>query len=177
MTDSQVNDFLAKANIARLATVRPNGSPFNIPVWYEWDPTTKSLLIVGRKRSTWVENLKHEPRVCVLIDVASQPFTKVLIEGTAQIVSSEPEKWVPIAKRMARRYLGPNIGNKYFEESIDQPRFLIKVTAKSITTWINPSDEELEKRPRLDWPSKYYEPRTKWYEEYQNEKSARQDNV
>ena len=172
MSEKQVNEFLYNANIARLATVKPDGSPFNVPVWYEWDASARELYVIGRKRSSWIENLKHEPRVCILIDRSEPPYPKVLIEGTSQIVGSNPEEWIPIAKKMSARYLGDETGSSYFEGSIDQPRVLVRIRGNSITTWINPSDEELRERPRLDWPSKYYEPGSKWYNEYQSEKAT-----
>jgi len=173
MTEDQIKEFLLRANIARLATVNLDGSPFNVPVWYEWNVSTKDLFVIGRKRSSWIENLKHDPRVCVLIDRSEPPFPKVLIEGSARIIGSDPEEWIPIAKKMSARYLGDDTGSSYFEGSIDQPRVLLGIRASSITSWINPPEEELRKRPRLDWPTKYYEPGSKWYNEYQSEKAAR----
>jgi len=173
MTDGQVNEFLSKANIARLATIKLDGSPFNVPVWYEWNASTRALFVIGRKRSSWVENIKREPRVSVVIDISEPPFPKVLIQGSAKIVGSDPLEWIPIAKKMSARYLGDDTGSSYFEGSIDQPRVLLDINANSITTWINPPDTELQKRPRLDWATKYYEPGSKWYNEYQAEKAAR----
>ncbi|MDA4131274.1 MAG: pyridoxamine 5'-phosphate oxidase family protein [Thaumarchaeota archaeon] len=173
MTEGQVSEFLSKANIARLATINPDGSPFNVPVWYEWNASTRALFVIGRKRSGWIENIKREPRVCVLIDRSEPPTPKVLIQGSAKIVGSDPKEWIPIAKKMSARYLGDETGSSYFEGSIDQPRILLEIRASSLTSWINPPDEELRKRPRLDWPTKYYEPGSKWYNEYHAEKATR----
>ncbi len=174
MTEDQINEFLVKPNIARLATVKPDGSPFSVPVWYEWDNDDKCLYIVGRRRSSWIENIRHEPRVCVLIDSSEPPYPKVLIEGIANIIGFELKDWIDIGKKMSNRYLEEGTGSKYLEGSMDQPRCTIRISPKTITTWVSVPDSELQQHPRLDWPSKYYEPGTRWYDEYLAEKMAKQ---
>lgn len=143
MENDEVEAFLASDALARLACLKPDGSPYVIPVWYQWDG--RDLWFVGRQRSAWCTYLANDPRVSIVIDAAHSPpdesgqsaeIPKVFVEGTAEVVE-EPNvggRWVQVAEEMSYRYLGPN-GPTYLESTIKQPRWLIKVTPTKIKTW------------------------------------------
>ncbi len=171
MTKEEIDKFLAEPNIAKVATVKKDGAPFVVPVWYDWDG--KNCYLVGRKRAGWVKNLSREARVTVLIDGANPPYPKVIIEGKAKIVGDELEDWIEIGKRMVKKYYGPNAGMSYLEGSIDQPRKTIRVKPKVITSWVTPDEREVTKNPRLSWHPRYYEPGTKWYKDYKKAKRSK----
>jgi PPOX class probable F420-dependent enzyme len=162
MSTEEMEEFLKGPNLARVAVVRGDGSPFIVPVWYEWDG--KYLYVVGRKRSSWVDDVRRNGRVCVLIDEDKLPLRKVIIEGTAEVVGTD---WIEIGKRMAVRYFGPDVGPKYLEGTLDQPRWVIRITPKKITTWKIPPEFAGGKEA---WHPRYYEPGTRWYMEYQKER-------
>ncbi len=163
LSKEEMEAFLKGPNIARLAVVKDDGSPFIVPVWYEWDG--HAIYVVGRKRSEWVNYIRRDNRVCVLIDEDKPPLRKVIIEGCAEIVGSD---WMEIGRRMVVRYLGPDVGPKYLEGTLDQPRWVIKITPRKITTWMVPPEFAASKEA---WHPRYYEPGTKWYAEHQREKS------
>lgn len=156
MKPQEMQEFLARGNIARLATVKADGSPFVIPVWYDWDG--RDFFVVGRKRSGWVENIRHEPRVTLLIDADEPPFPKVVVEGEAVITGSRLSDWIDIGRRMVRRYYGPDAGDGYLQATLDQPRFTIRISPKKLTTWTGAD----ESRGRLAWHPRYYEPGSAW---------------
>ena len=66
MTAEHMTEFLAGAPLARLACLKPDGSPYVMPVWYQWDG--ESIWLVGRQRSVWCEYIKNDPRISVVID-------------------------------------------------------------------------------------------------------------
>jgi general stress protein 26 len=119
---------------------------------------------VGRKRSSYVNDIRRDGRVCVLIDEDKLPLRKVIIEGGAEVVGTD---WIDIGKRMAVRYLGPDVGPKYLEGTRDQPHWVIRITPKKITTWKVPPESAERKEA---WHPRYYEPGTRWHMEYQKEK-------
>lgn len=168
MSKKEMEEFLAGRHLARIATVHKGGAPFVVPVWFDWDG--KFCYVVGRKKSSWVKDIQREPRVAVLIDEMDQNSPKVLIEGRAKIIGNKLEDWIDIGRRMVKRYYGSDAGDSYLEGSMDQPRFTIKIAPKKITTWRNPSEEEIKANPRLTWHPRYYVPGTKWYEQYKREK-------
>ena len=119
MTKRQIDKFLAGPNIARVATVKKNGAPFVVPVWYEWDG--KDGHIVGRESSSWMENIKMQPRV--KIDrhgrVADQQGRH---RGRGGDRRRSAEDWVEIGKKMVKKYVGPDAGDVLPAGVLDQPR-------------------------------------------------------
>lgn len=163
MTKQEMNEFLDGRHLARIATVKKNGSPFVVPVWYYWDGT--DCYIVARKKASWIKNIHHEQRVTVLIDELDPDSPKVVIEGTAEIIGDKLSDWIDIGRQMVKKYFGTNAGDSYLEGSIDQPRYTIRVHPKKIATWKNPSKEEIRKSPRLAWHKRYYVAGTNWFRE------------
>lgn len=143
LTADEMEQFLAGNSVARLATLKPDGSPYVMPVWYHWDG--EALYFVGRQRALWCQYIKADGRVSVVIDAPhsdpdksgqSMEIPKVYMEGTAT-VEEEPNiggRWVQIAEQMSYRYLGPN-GPTYLVSTLQQPRWLIKMVPTDIKTW------------------------------------------
>ena len=171
MTKQEIDKFLAEANIAKVATVKKDGAPFVVPVWYDWNG--EYCYLVGRKRASWVRNISKDPRVTVLIDGQNPPYPKVIIEGKAKIVGDKLDDWIEIGKRMVKKYYGPDAGMSYLEGSIDQPRKTIRVKPKTVTSWVTPDEKDVARKPRLSWATRYYEPGSKWYKDYKEEKKAK----
>jgi PPOX class probable F420-dependent enzyme len=136
MDTQEVDDFLAEGNLARLAVLDDNGWPYIQPIWYQWDPEQQVFWIVARQKSVWATFLKNDGRAALSIDGNTKPYKKVSVQGTAEIVE-EPNvggQWVPMAEKMAGRYLGEN-GADYIVPTLDKPRWLIKITPTTMTTW------------------------------------------
>ena len=124
---AELDAFLASDALARVACLRPDGAPYVVPIWYQWDGT--SLWFVGRERSEWCRFMQNDPRISVVIDkehgrpdVASgeiQQIPKVIASGRAEIIETPNVggKWVDIASKMAVRYLGEN-GPSYIESTL-----------------------------------------------------------
>ena len=134
MSRREMDAFLQGPWICKVACLKDDGSPYVVPVWYEWDG--EGFYLVARKKSAWAAYLQRDPRVMLCIDKDTRPYQKVLVEGRAMILE-EPNiggRWVEIAERMARRYLGEH-GPEYLTPTLDKPRWLIKVMPQKITTW------------------------------------------
>jgi PPOX class probable F420-dependent enzyme len=87
-------DFLAeRSHLARIATVRADGSPSVVPVWFIFEGG--KVLITPRKHSAFLQNLRREPRVAITIDEEAGRYRKVLFEGTAEILfePGDDHKW------------------------------------------------------------------------------------
>ena len=85
LTDQEMMDFLAeRSHLARIATVRADGSPSVVPVWFIFEGG--KVLITPRKHSAFLQNLRREPRVAITIDEEAGRYRKVLFEGTAEIL-------------------------------------------------------------------------------------------
>ncbi len=53
LTSEQVDKLLAGPIIARLATVKPDGAPYVVPVWEYWEDG--AMYIIPREKSAFME--------------------------------------------------------------------------------------------------------------------------
>lgn len=115
--------------------MKPDGAPYVVPLWYEHDG--ESFFLVVRERSTFVPYLQREPRVALSIARDHPaPFVRVLVEGRAEVVEGPRlgGQWVEVARSMYWRYRGED-GLRYFEATLNRPRWLIKVMPDKVTAW------------------------------------------
>ncbi|MDA1188777.1 MAG: pyridoxamine 5'-phosphate oxidase family protein [Chloroflexi bacterium] len=131
LTPQQTNEFLIGGNhILRLATVTTEGWPYAVPVWYDYDG--KTFTVLGRPANRWIPYLEREPRVGLLFDTTQEPFVRITASGTAEVVD---KNWFGEWEYIATRYVGQKAGHKYYEDTKHIPRVLIKITPGKFTTW------------------------------------------
>jgi nitroimidazol reductase NimA-like FMN-containing flavoprotein (pyridoxamine 5'-phosphate oxidase superfamily) len=136
LTKPEIDQLLATAIIARLATVKPDGSPYIAPVWESWDG--ESMYIIPRGKSKFVEYIKANPRVAIsCADDINPDHSRVLLEGTIEIVEGPVRMeglGLEIGTEMVQRYSG-EAGLAYLEKTRDNLRYLLKLTPDKITSW------------------------------------------
>ena len=145
MTPEETESFLGSEDsdwLLRLGVLREDGWPFVTPMWYQW--RDGSFCVVGRKRSSWVQDLIRDPRCSVCIDEAAMPpeggLRKVLARCVATVVEgpvvAEGSQWLPVAHEMAGRYVG-EAGQEGLKASYGWERYLVRLdpVEGGITTW------------------------------------------
>ena len=145
LTKKEIKEFLAGPIVARLATVKPDGSPYVAPVWQYYDG--KAIHFIPRERSSFVKNIKADPRICISCALDGAPGTRVIFEGKAEICEGPvvmKGRTLRIARQMATRYLGKN-GPAYLEPTREWPRYLVRMVPDKVTSWDG-----------VGWPSKYF---------------------
>ena len=68
-----------------LATVRPDGRPHLIPVWFLWEG--ESILIFSKPANQKIRNLRQNPAVTVSLDTTDRGNDVIVLEGTAELVN------------------------------------------------------------------------------------------
>jgi PPOX class probable F420-dependent enzyme len=104
MSPQQVRAFLSGTpRTAKVACVRPDGSPHVTPVWFLLDGDDV-LFNTGRDTVKGAA-IRREPRVCLCVDDDRPPFAFVVIRGVARVIDdlAEVREW---AGRLGARYLG-----------------------------------------------------------------------
>jgi PPOX class probable F420-dependent enzyme len=69
--------------IAWLGSVRPDGRPHLVPVWFSWDGET--VLILSQPDTQKIRNLRRDPRVTIALDDTRAGRDVVLLEGDAML--------------------------------------------------------------------------------------------
>ncbi len=98
---SDADQFLARRpRYAMLTTLRGDGSPTTVPVWFEWNGRVVAMFCGAT--STKLVRLRRDPRVTVLVgNEVDEPEYWVAFDGEARIGESGGSE---LAQRLAPRY-------------------------------------------------------------------------
>ncbi len=94
--DSQLERRLQTEQNLWLATVRPNGTPHLVPIWFVW-VAGKIYLCTGAD-SVKARNLMQNPRVSIALEDGTQP---IVIEGLAQPIRTASQ---PVSEAFKNKY-------------------------------------------------------------------------
>ena len=160
-TDAEVDAVLAEPGILmRIGTVRRDGSPLVTPIWFLHEDG--AIWFTPREKSEWLANLRRDPRVCLDIDEQALPYRKVIVDGEAEIAHDlgRDDRWRDRYRRIAGRYGPEPMVEEYIQETIDQPRALMRVAlARSrVRTWRMPGEGEPYEGM---WHRRYFRPDSK----------------
>ena len=82
--DVHVDQRLRSDPIIWLTTVRPDGRPHTIPVWFLWDGQT--ILVVSQPNTQKIRNLRSNPNVTLALDGTDEGGDVVVLEGKAELL-------------------------------------------------------------------------------------------
>ncbi|MFL5587830.1 MAG: pyridoxamine 5'-phosphate oxidase family protein [Ktedonobacteraceae bacterium] len=98
--NAHVEQRLREEPIVSFTTVRPDGRPHTVLVWFLWDGET--FLIFSQPGNLKIRNLQRNPHITLALDGTKQGGDVVTVEGEAELLS-EP----------SRNILVPAFGEKY----------------------------------------------------------------
>jgi nitroimidazol reductase NimA-like FMN-containing flavoprotein (pyridoxamine 5'-phosphate oxidase superfamily) len=132
LTVEERDEFLMTgALFAKIATTNDEGWPMVSPVWYAWDGS--SFLIVGKERTSYIQNLRRDPRCGVLVDNTGLPYKRVSVLGEAEFLPTAFD-WETPTTEMVLRYLG-EVGLPYAQATFKFPRVPVRIWPRRMTTW------------------------------------------
>ncbi|MCA1717848.1 MAG: TIGR03667 family PPOX class F420-dependent oxidoreductase [Actinobacteria bacterium] len=79
---------LREEEIAWLTTVRSDGQPQSVPVWFFWDG--EKFLVYSQPGRQKLRNIERDPRVDLNLNSNAQGGDVVRVEGPAEIVEDAP---------------------------------------------------------------------------------------
>ncbi|HLM07083.1 MAG TPA: pyridoxamine 5'-phosphate oxidase family protein [Blastococcus sp.] len=95
MSAQEVDAFLGSERTCRVASVGPDGSPHNTPLWFVWDGA--SLWLNSLTTSQRWADLQRDPRVGVVVDAGEEygELRGVELRGSVAVVGDVPRTTVP----------------------------------------------------------------------------------
>ena len=91
---AHIDQRLRAESIIWLSSVRPDGRPHLVPVWFLWDGA--EILIFSKPAAQKVRNLRHNPQVMLALDSADEGEDVVLLEGWAELLGDgAPQSTLP----------------------------------------------------------------------------------
>jgi PPOX class probable F420-dependent enzyme len=79
--------------VAWLSSVRHDGSPHLVPVWFHWDG--ERVLAFSKPHARKVENLRRQPRVMLAVGTPGPDFDVELIEADAELPDAPATEVMP----------------------------------------------------------------------------------
>lgn len=108
MSESQIEGLLRSPWMARLACVKPDGSPHVVPVWFEWNKGVINIL--AWKGSKWAEYINDNHHISLTIDEPWKPFRRISVNGIASLLfNTSSAGFIDLVHRIGTRYLGGNL--------------------------------------------------------------------
>jgi PPOX class probable F420-dependent enzyme len=105
MSKAEYIAFLSSpARCAKLATVREDGRPHVVPVWFTLDG--EHVIFTAGPTSVKVKNILRDGRVAICVDEDTPPFHYVLLEGRAAVLDSSVEAAHDWGAIIGGRYMG-----------------------------------------------------------------------
>jgi PPOX class probable F420-dependent enzyme len=104
--------FLAGVHVGVLSIAEPGRGPLAVPIWYGYEPGGELWVLTGRD-SRKGRLLAASPRVSLCVQTETPPYRYVSVEGPVVSVGRADRE--RDARRLAHRYLGKELGDRYME--------------------------------------------------------------
>jgi PPOX class probable F420-dependent enzyme len=108
--EARLDRFLSREPVVWLSTVRPDGAPHLVPIWFTWDGT--SLLVFSKPGAQKVRNLRSNPVAMLALGEPEDDFDVALAEATVELFDAPASELpdahlVKYASRMAALGVSP----------------------------------------------------------------------
>ncbi len=130
MTKKEIKRFLLHGTrTGKLATVRKDGRPHVVPIWFDLDGET--IVFTTGGESVKARNMKRDPRVSICVDDEAPPFSFVQVEGIASF-SDDLDEMLHWATRIGGRYMGADQAEAFGKRNAVPGELLVRVSPTKI---------------------------------------------
>ena len=135
MRQKDIQAFLDRtlpALLAVVGTLRKDGSPHVVPVWYRYDG--EAMHVWTTEERGWVRNIKRDPRVGFSVQEPEPPYAAVVMHGRADVTTSDSAEVSEEIRRITRRYIdGPEVED--YVARWERLRTIVTVRLDRMTAW------------------------------------------
>jgi PPOX class probable F420-dependent enzyme len=135
MSGPELQAFLDRTRPALLGsvgTLRADGSPHVVPVWYRWDGET--VRIWTDERRGWARNALRDPRVAFSVQETEPPFAAVVMHGRVEVRTADDEETAAEIRAITRRYIEEDQVEEYVA-GWTHLRTVAAIHPDSISSW------------------------------------------
>ncbi|WP_406065490.1 PPOX class F420-dependent oxidoreductase [Streptomyces sp. NBC_01077] len=138
MTDDQWRTFVSEGTrTGKLATVRDDGSPHVVPIWFLLDGD--EFVFNTGKDTVKGRNLARDGRVSLCVDDDTPPFAFVSLSGRAEL-SEDPKELRHWAGRIGARYMGEDRADEFGKRNAVPGELLVRVRIHKVTAQAGVAD-------------------------------------
>jgi PPOX class probable F420-dependent enzyme len=128
-TDEQRAFLLQGTRTAKLATVRKDGRPHVVPIWFTLDGD--ALLFMTGEHTVKAASIRRDTRVSLCVDDETPPYSFLVVEGTAAL-SSEMGPLLHWATLIGGRYMGEEMAETFGRRNGVPGELLVRVSPSRI---------------------------------------------
>jgi PPOX class probable F420-dependent enzyme len=135
MSDDEIDELLAGARTATMATIGPDGQPHLVAMWFAL--IDGDICFETKAKSQKAVNLRRDPRIsCLVEDGATyEQLRGVAVEGTAEVTDDADLLW-RIGVNIWERYYGPYSEDlKPLVETMLNKRVAVRVRPERTRSW------------------------------------------
>jgi len=115
-----------------IGTIRRDGSPQVVPVWFRWDG--EAVRIWSGEERVWVKNARRDPRIAFSVQEEKAPFAAVIMRGRAEVATGDDPEIAAEIRRITRRYIEPAEVDAYVS-SWAGLQTIVRIRPEKITPW------------------------------------------
>ncbi len=139
MSPEEWQSFVSEGTrTGKLATVREDGGPTVVPVWFVLDTDGTFVFMTG-SGSAKGKAMRRDPRVALLVDDERPPFAFVLTRGEVSI-SEDLEAMLPWSIRIAARYMGADRGEEFGRRNAVAGEVLVRLSPHTVVAQAGVAD-------------------------------------
>jgi PPOX class probable F420-dependent enzyme len=136
MRPEDKREFLEQPLVGVIASLRRDGRPYTVPIWWLWDEAEGVFWLTGTYSRVWCKQILKDPRVSLCIEggVPDGVRGHVEVDGRAEARELPSFDIWPVSRRLAEKYVGGNDPSRapqvdsFFANMRTEPRLLFRLT-------------------------------------------------
>ena len=131
MSKPLLDEFLEQPFVGVIATLRQDGRPYTVPVWWLWHED--AFWITGTTNRVWCKQLMRDPRASLCIEAGAPMPGHVGVDGTVTPRELPGFDIWPVSRMLVEKYVGRGDAanaasvDRFFENMRTEPRLLFRL--------------------------------------------------
>jgi PPOX class probable F420-dependent enzyme len=126
MKPDDVTEFLAEPHIGVLATLRRDGRPYTVPIWFLHDDD--AFWITGTYDRVWCKQLFQDPRASLCVEAAAPVAGHIGVDGSVAAHELPDFDIWPISRQLVDKYIVEAQRDAFFANMRTEHRLLFRLT-------------------------------------------------
>jgi general stress protein 26 len=94
-------EFLRQPHVGVIATLRGDGRPYTVPVWWLYDESEDVVWLTGTSSRVWCRQLMKDGRTSLCIEAGAPLSGHVEVDGLAEVLAPPDFDIWPISRLLA----------------------------------------------------------------------------
>ncbi|MEX2373234.1 MAG: pyridoxamine 5'-phosphate oxidase family protein [Dehalococcoidia bacterium] len=131
MSPELLEQFLEQPHVGVLATLRRDGLPYTVPVWWLWHED--AIWMTGTYSRVWCKQLFRDPRASLCIEAGAPTPGHVGFDGPVTALERPQYDIWPVSRMLAEKYVGRGDPERaaqvdaFFANMQTEPRLLFRL--------------------------------------------------